>query len=305
MAFIDYYQVLGVGRDASVDDIKKAYRKLARQHHPDLNPDNKEAHQRFQQINEANEVLSDPEKRKQYDAYGEHWQHAGQFEQARNRPGSGGAAQGNPFEGSWSSADYSGNFDEGQFSDFFESMFGSRAGGGRQSRFRGQDYHAEVHLSLREAATTHQRTFTVNGKNIRITLHAGVADGQQIKLGGQGGPGTNGGPQGDLYLTLLVDEDPLYRREDDNLYLTAEIDLYTALLGGETTIETLTGKVRVPVKSETQPDTRIRLRGKGFPVYRQEGQFGDLYVTLSVRLPTQLTDEQKDLIRQVAALSKA
>ena len=239
--------------------------------------------------------------KRQYDAYGEHWQHADQFEQARSQQG-----QGSPFGGGGQGASeaYSGNFDEGQFSDFFESMFGSRAGGGRQARFRGQDYHADVQLSLREAATAHPRTFTVNGRNIRITLQPGVYDGQQIKLSGQGGPGVNGGPQGDLYLTLRIDGDPVFRREGDDLYVDADIDLYTALLGGSTTIETLTGRVKAPIQPETQNGTRIRLKGKGFPVYKQEGQFGDLYVTLRVQLPTQLNEKQKELVRQLAGLAK-
>src|SRR5881275_1155164 len=178
MAFIDYYKILGLDKNATAEDIKKAYRKLARTHHPDLNPNDKEAHKKFQRINEANEVLSDPEKRKKYDQYGDKygkdWQHAEQFEQARQEQqrqyaGGGGSAR-----------DFSGNFGDEDYSDFFESLFGG--GGSRsrrtQSRFRGEDYEAELHLSLREAYTTHQRTITVNGKNIRITIYAGIENGQ-------------------------------------------------------------------------------------------------------------------------------
>lgn len=293
MAFIDYYSVLGVAKDASSEDIKKAYRKLARKYHPDLNPDDQEAKAKFQQLNEAQEVLTDPEKRKQYDKYGEHWKHAEQYEQAQQ---AGGRQQDQG--GGWQ--EYSGNFDEGQFSDFFESLFGNRSGGGRQSVFRGQDYHASLTLNLREAYTTHQHTFTVNGKNVRITIHAGVADGQKIKLKGYGGEGHNGGPAGDLYITFHIAEDPVFRREGDDLYMNASLDLYTAVLGGEVTLDTLDGQVKLKVKPETQNGTKVRLKGKGFPVYKQEGQFGDLYVSFSIRIPTGLTEQQKALFQQLA-----
>src|SRR6476620_7770761 len=197
MDFIDYYQILGLNKNASPDDIKKAYRKLARTHHPDLNPNDKEAHKKFQQINEANEVLSDPEKRKKYDASGKDWQHAEQIEKARAQQGQYGGAPG---------GGYTESFGEGDFSDFFESLFGGMGKRTRQTRYRGEDLQAELHLSLRNAATTHQQTLTINGKQIRITIHAGVENGQKIKLKGHGGPGTNGGPNGDLYLTLVVEE---------------------------------------------------------------------------------------------------
>jgi curved DNA-binding protein len=177
MAFIDYYKVLGIDKKATADEIKKAYRKLARKYHPDLNPDDNEAKLKFQQLNEAQEVLTDPEKRKQYDKYGENWKHGDQYEAQRQQQQSYGGDN-----AGWQ--DYSGNFDNGQFSDFFESLFGSRRGGGRQAMFRGQDYEAALQLSLREAYTTHPHTFMVNGKNVRITINAGVAHGQKIKLKG-------------------------------------------------------------------------------------------------------------------------
>ena len=303
MAFIDYYSVLGLKKDASADDIKKAYRKLARKYHPDLNPDDKESHQKFQQINEANEVLSDPEKRKKYDTYGEHWQHGEEYEKARQQQSQSGGFGGG-FGGFGGDASYSYSSDDSEFSDFFESLFGNRGGrssrGGRSHGFKGQDYTAELHLSLKDASETHKQTLAVNGKNIRITVPAGIADGQVIKLPKQGGPGVNGGPDGDLYITFVIAEDPIFKRLGDDLYVNESLDLYTAVLGGETMIDTLSGKVKLKVKPETQNGTKVRLKGKGFPVYKKDGQFGDLYITYSVKVPTGLNDEQKDLFRKLA-----
>lgn len=292
MEFIDYYKILGIEKNASEDEIKKAYRKLARKHHPDLNPNDKEAHKKFQQINEANEVLSDPEKRKKYDQYGKDWKQAEQFEQQRQ---SGSRTQPS------STGDFSG-FEGHDFSDFFESMFGQ--GGSRQqhTKFRGQDYHAELQLGLEAAMTTHQQVLTVNGKNIRITIPAGVQNGQQIKLKGYGADGVNGGPAGDLYITFNITAHPVYKRLGNDLYMNTTIDLYTALLGGETTIDTLSGKVKLTVKPETQPGTKIRLKGKGFPVYKKEGQHGDLYITYNVQLPANLTEKEKALFTELKNL---
>ena len=267
MEFIDYYKVLGVEKSASQDEIKKAYRKLARKHHPDLNPNDKEAHKKFQQINEANEVLGDPENRKKYDQYGKDWKHGEEFEKARQQRGQYANQRGDGGQR------FSESFGEDDFSEFFSSMFGEpRSGRGRQTKFRGQDYQAELHLSLRDAAVTHQQTLTVDGNNIRITIPAGVDDGQKIKLKGHGGPGINSGPNGDLYITFHIEADPKFKRSGDDLFTTEEIDLYTALLGGEVTIETLSGKVKLKVSPETQNGTKTRLRGKGFPAYKKENE---------------------------------
>jgi curved DNA-binding protein len=297
MEFIDYYRILGVNKNASEEEIKKAYRKLARQHHPDLNPNDKEAHKKFQQINEAHEVLSDPEKRKKYDQYGKDWKNAEQFEQARQ-------AQQRSAD-SWE-GNFSGDFEGGDFSEFFESLFGGggRRGRGRtrQARFRGQDIQGEFHLNLSDAYATHQQTFTVNGRNIRITIPAGIEDGQKIKIAGHGEAGINGGPNGDLYITFHIVNNTRFKRSGNDLYTTVDIDLYTALLGGEVTIDTLGGKIKLKVSPETQNGTRVRVKGKGFPVYKQEGQFGDLFVTYQVKLPTNLTEKQKELIRQLSKL---
>ena len=289
MDFVDYYRILGIDKKATAEEIKKTYRKLAREMHPDLNPNDKEAHKKFQQVNEANEVLSDPEKRKKYDQYGKDWQHAEQFEKAKQsqqrQPGSGAGSFGN-------------DFSETDFSDFFSSMFGGS--GSRQTKFKGQDYHAELQLALKDVYTTHQQTLTVNGKNIRITIPAGVENGQVIKLKGYGAPGSNGGPAGDLLITFIIPNDQMFKRLGNDLYITADTDLYTALLGGEKIIDTFTGKIKVTVKPETQNGTKIRLKGKGFPVYKKEGEYGDLYITWLVKLPTNLTEKQKEILRELS-----
>ena len=290
MEFIDYYKILEIDKDASTDDIKKAYRKLARKFHPDLNPNDKEAHKKFQQINEANEVLSDPAKRKKYDQYGKDWQHAQHFEKQ-------GHSQAR-YE-SYTGGDFS---DEGDFSSFFESLFG---GGPRQrtTKFRGQDFNAELHLQLTDVLKTHQQTLAVHGKNIRITIPAGIENGQVIRLKGYGAPGVNGGPSGDLYITFVIADDPKFKRIGNDLYTTAKLDLYTAILGGETVIDTLDGKVKMKVSPETQPGSKVRLKAKGVPVYKQEGQFGDLYVTYEVKLPTNLTDKERALFQELSQLN--
>jgi len=302
MAFIDYYEILGISKTATEKEIKAAYRKLARKYHPDLNPNDEQAHKKFQQLNEANEVLSDPDKRKKYDQYGEHWQHGEAYEQARQqqsrqqRSYGGGGHQAFDFEGFSSGGE--------DFSDFFQSMFGGGGGGGRrQAKYRGQDYNAELQLSLKDVSETHKQTLTVNGKNIRITIPAGVENGQTIKIAGHGGPGANGGPGGDLYIKFLVADDARFKRKGADLYVTTKLDLYTAVLGGEITAETLTGKVKVKVKPETQNGAKVKLKGKGLPVYKKEGEFGDLFITYDIQLPTNLTDKQKQLFEELAKSS--
>lgn len=291
MEYVDYYKILGIDKSAADSDIKSAYRKLARKYHPDLNPKDKEANKKFQQINEANEVLSDPEKRKKYDKYGSDWKHAEEFEKAGQSRG----------RQQYSSAQQ--NFAGGEdsdFSDFFSSMFGG--GGRRQTKYRGEDVNAELHLTLLDAYTTNKQTITVNDRKLRITIPAGVENGQVMKLKGQGGQGTGGGPNGDLYITFVIADDAKFKRLGNDIYTSADIDLYAAVLGGETMIDTLSGKVKLKVNPETQNGTKIRLKGKGFPVYKKENEFGDLYVTYTVKIPTNLSEQQKELFRKLSNL---
>ena len=294
MAFIDYYKILEIDKNATESDIKSAYRKLARKYHPDLNPNDKEAERKFKEINEANEVLRDPENRKKYDTYGENWKHSEEFEkqqQQQQRYQQSGQQQ------------YSGDFSGGgDFSDFFESMFGSqgRRTGQRETRFKGQDSKAELHLDLTEAYKTHKKTLTVNGKNISITLPAGIKNGQTIKINGQGGAGSNGGPNGDLYITFVIKNTTPFQLDNDNLYATFDLDLYTALLGGDVVVPTFDGKAKLKVSPLTQSGTKVKLKGKGFPVYKKEGEFGDLYITYQVKLPTKLTDKEKEAFEELA-----
>lgn len=293
MIFVDYYKILGIDKSATPKDIKNAYRKLARKHHPDLNPNDKDAKKNFQQINEANEVLSDPEKRKKFDQYGKDWQHAEEFEKQKQYQQQSSGSRGSRFSGAQSGSD---------FSEFFESMFGEAGGSsrGRQAKYRGEDYNAEIHLNLIDTFETHQQTMTVNGKKIRITIPAGIENGQIIKISGHGGPGPNGGPNGDLYIEFSIANHTIFKRLGNNLYANIDLDIYKAVLGGEITIDTLNGKVKLKVKPETQNGSKVKLKGKGFPVYKNDGQFGDLLVTYIIKVPTNLTEKQKELFTELS-----
>ncbi|WP_299255415.1 J domain-containing protein [uncultured Aquimarina sp.] len=295
MEFVDYYKILGVSKNATESDVKKAYRKLARKYHPDLNPNDKEAEKKFKEINEANEVLGNVENRKKYDQYGKDWKHASAFDKAKQSQGKYTKNGGQQYEG---------DFSENDFSDFFESMFGGRkrSYGGGQVKFRGEDYNAELRLDLMDVYKSHKRTLTVNGKNIRITIPAGVENGQTIKIRNYGGLGTGGGPNGDLFITFVIENTTVFKRDKGDLYLNKGIDLYTAVLGGEILINTLDGKVKLKVKPETENGTKVKLKGKGFPLYKKEGGYGNLYVTYNVKLPKKLTSKQKELFRELSNL---
>lgn len=250
MEFIDYYKVLGISKNATEDEIKKAYRKLARKLHPDINPDDKEAHAKFQQLNEANEVLSNPEKRKKYDKYGKDWERGEEYEKYTQQQQYSKNNQQQSYQ--------SGNYNSEDFSDFFSSMFGNQAGGGRrtQPKYRGQDIQASLEIDIKEAATTHKKEFNVNGKSIRITIPAGIEDQQTIKLNGYGAPGANNGPNGDLYITFSILNTTPFKRVGNDLYINENLNLYTAVLGGEITItdfEQTKLKLKVAAGTQTEP----------------------------------------------------
>lgn len=297
MEFVDYYKILGVDKGATEKDIKKAYRKLARKYHPDLNPDNKEAERKFKEINEANEVLSHTENRKKYDKYGKDWMHGEEFEKARQQQSSQRQYQGYSGAGG-------GGFSEGDFSDFFESMFGGSRGssGQRASQYKGQDYHAELELNLTDVYATHKQVLTVNGEKIRLTIPAGIDNGQVIKITGKGGKGLNGGPNGDLYIKFGVANNSQFKRDGDNLYATVDLDLYSALLGGSITVDTFSGKVKLKIAPETASETKVKLKGKGFPIYKKAGKFGDLIITYQIQIPTKLSEKEKSLFEELQKL---
>jgi curved DNA-binding protein len=291
MEFKDYYKTLGVSKTASEKEIKAAYRKLARKYHPDVNTDSKEAEIKFKEVNEANEVLSNPENRKKYDKYGKDWKHSEEFEKAQHQR----RQQSHRQSGRQ-------GFSEQEYSDFFESMFGGRSssfGHGHFPKYKGQDYHAELHLGLKEVYTTHKKVLTVNNHNIRLTIPAGVENGQVIKIKGKGGEGLNGGPHGDLYIKFVINNQTKFKRDGNNLYTNVDLDLYTSLLGGEITVDTFTGKVKLKIAPETQNNTKVKLKGKGFPVYKQEGKFGDLIITYHIKIPTHLSQKEKELFKEL------
>ncbi|MFA7273874.1 MAG: J domain-containing protein [Crocinitomicaceae bacterium] len=307
MEAIDYYKVMGVAKTATEADIKKAFRKLARKYHPDVNPNDKTAEQKFKELNEANEVLSNAENRKKYDQYGKDWKHAEEIEKQRQQQ----QQYQREYQQSNGGQRFSGGSDgfsggQGDYSDFFESMFGRGGAGGGQTRsFKGQDYNAELQLDLRDVYTTEKRTLTVNGKSIRLTIPAGVKDGQVIRIKGQGGEGANGGPKGDLLIQFNITNNTPFKLDNANLYGTVDLDLYTALLGGDLMVETFDGKVKLKVAPETQSGTKVKLKGKGFPVYKKDGEFGDLYITYNLVLPTQLTEKEKELFVELSKLRQS
>lgn len=296
MAYIDYYKVLGISKSANQSDIKKAYRKLARKYHPDLNPNDTTAEKKIKEINEANEVLSNTENRKKYDAYGENWQHAEDYEKAKQQQKRYG--QQRAYQGT------SGGYSQEDFSDIFGAMFGGQSAGNqrRQAYGKGQDFNAKLQLNLKDVYTTQKQTLTINNKNIRITIPAGVENGQIIKIKGHGAKGTNGAPNGDLYIEFSILNNSEFKRDGNNLYTSQDLDLYKALLGGEIMLNTFSGKVKLTVKPETQNGTKVKLKGKGFPKYKSDGQFGDLYVTYHIKTPTKLTKKEKELFTELSKL---
>lgn len=316
MNFKDYYKSLEVAKNATADEIKKSYRKLARKYHPDVNPGNKAAEEKFKEISEANEVLSNPESRKKYDQLGADWK---KYEQGGNPGGGGGFdwskySQQRPGSGGpqyqYTNGDE--DFGGGGFSDFFESIFGggfgkraqtTGSGGNRQQRaFKGQDYSSEMEITLPEAYEGSSRIINVNNQQLRMKVKPGVAEGQVLKLAGKGAPGASGGPNGDLYITIKIAQDPIYKRKGNDLHKDQHIDIFTALLGGEVQVHTLSGDIKLNIPVETQNAVVLRLKNKGFPIYGETDKFGDLYLKIKVDLPKQLTDKEKQLVKDWKAM---
>ena len=316
MEYKDYYKILGVQKNASQDEIKKAYRKLALKYHPDKNPDDKQAEERFKEIGEAWEVLRDPEKRKKYDQLGANWK---QYQQAGAEAqgfggfggfGGGASPGGGTYYYEGDPGDIFGERGEG-FSDFFKSFFGGMGGmgsdfTGRSSRRRrpakGPDLQATMEISLYEAYHGTSRILNVDGKKLRITTKPGAYDGQELRIRGKGTPGSGGGPVGDIYIKVKVAPDAHYKREGDDLVVNKDIDLYTAVLGGKIDVNTFTGMVTVPVPKGSQNGSRLRLKGKGMPVYGQSGSFGDLYVRLNILIPKNISSEETELFKKLREL---
>jgi curved DNA-binding protein len=309
MEYKDYYKTLGVDKKASQKEIKKAYRRLARKYHPDVNPGDQGAEARFKEINEAQEVLSDPEKRKKYDELGANWQ---QWQRMGRDP--------RGFDWSqWATGRQSGGgrvhveyadlgdlFGEGGgFSDFFRNIFGGMGGGPysqRRRSSRGQDFEHSVDITLEEAHAGTKRVLQMDSQRIEVTIPPGVDTGSRVRISGKGGQGLGGGPSGDLFLRIAVLPHRTFERKGDDLYCEVPIDLYTAILGGEVPVQTLTGQVMLKVPPETQSGRRFRLRGLGMPRLKDSKKTGDLYAEAKVVLPQRLTNQEKDLFTQLASL---
>lgn len=308
MEYKDYYKTLGVDKNATEKEIKSAYRKLARKHHPDVNPGDSQAEERFKEINEAYEVLGDSEKRAKYDQLGADWQ---RWQQAGGRPDdfNWGQWTANGPEGQRVYVRYSNPEDledlfggGSPFSDFFTSVF-SETGGGRprSSGFeyrprpqRGQDFEHEVEISLAEAYHGASRVLHKDGRRLEVKIPPGAKTGTKVRLRGEGGDGQAGGEAGHLYLKVKVAPDPRFERKGDDLYTTVPVDLYTAVLGGEVRVPTLDGEVKLKIPPGSQNGQSFRLRGKGMPKLNKSKQFGDLYARLNVRLPSDLTPQQRE-----------
>jgi curved DNA-binding protein len=311
MDYKDYYATLGVGKTASQKEIKSAYRRLARRYHPDVNPNNKDAEERFKEINEAYEVLSDPEKRKRYDELGPNWRQYEQYQQyARTRPGAGPEPGAGGFTSQrMSPEDIEDLFGgESPYSDFFESIFGGGRGGSGRMRGprRGADAEYPVEISLEEAArgATHLLGIEDSAGQVRqveVTIPPGAREGTRVRIAGQGGEGTGGGPRGDLYLIARIAPHPTFTREGNDLRMRVAARLTTMLLGGEVEVPTLAGgRVLLKIPPETPDGKTFRLRGKGMPRLGKPSEHGDLYAEVHVALPQRLTPARRRLMEEYA-----
>jgi curved DNA-binding protein len=327
MEYKDYYKTLGVDRNADEKEIKKAYRRLARQYHPDVNPGDKAAEARFKEINEANEVLSDPEKRRKYDALGQQYQ---RWQQTGGQPGGFDWSQwvraGQPGATSRDVggdvrveyADLSDLFGSSGFSDFFEAIFGGASSGSRGARHvpaRGRDLEHEVEITLEDAFSGAQLMLEMNGRKLEVQIPAGVKTGSRVRVTGEGLPGAGNGPRGDLYLRIRVMPHPTFERREaksrsaesralggDDLHCEFPVDLFTALLGGEARVPTLSGPVVLRIPAGTQTGKVFRLSGQGMPNLRAPHGRGALYARARVTLPERLSEKEQELVREWARL---
>ena len=308
MIYKDYYKELGVAKTATSAEIKKAYRTLANKYHPDKTKGDKAAEEKFKDINEANEVLSDPVKRKKYDQFGADWKH---YEEAGAQPGgfdwskyaAGGSGQ--TYRTTMNESD--GMFTDEGINDLFEMLFGQRSGQHRGRRgvvIKGEDLETETTLSLEEAYHGTMRLIHLNDQTIKVTIKPGVADQQTLRIPGKGGPGSGGGPNGDLYLNVRIAPHPEFQRKGNDLRRDFPVGLYTAILGGKTQIRTLKGRATVNIPKGTPNGRELRLRGLGMPVYGRKNEFGDLLVKVDILLPDHLSEEAIDLFNKLAALRK-
>ena len=308
MNYKDYYKILSVGKTATQDEIKKAYRKLANKYHPDKTKGDKAAEEKFKDINEANGILSDPVKRKKYDQFGVDWKH---YEQAGAQPGGfdwskytgGRGGQ----EHTMSQEEFSAMFGEEGTGNIFETLFGQHAGtrSGRRSRAsKGEDYEAETTLSLEEAYHGSTRLLKINEQTIKITMKPGIADGQVLRVEGKGGRGSNGGPNGDLYITIRIAPHSEFQRRGNDLYCDRPVDLYTAVLGCKARIQSIKSTVNVDIPKGTPNGKVLRLLGLGMPVYGTKNEFGNMYVTVVIQLPDHLSEEEVELFGKLSALRK-
>lgn len=310
MEYKDYYSILGVPKNATTEEIKKAYRKLAAKYHPDRNPGDKTAEQKFKDINEAKEVLTDPEKRKLYDQFGADWKHyqeagaKGGFDWSRYARRDGGRT----YTYQTTAEDFGDLFGDSGFSDFFEMLFGrgfrtgTRTGTRRRPAARkGQDFTTELTVTLEEAYRGTSRQFALNGQTIKLNIKPGVRDGQVLRLSGKGAPGTHGGPSGDLYVTVRVAPHPRFERKGDDLHCDLPVDLYTAVLGGKVELETFKGKIKVDVPAGSDSGKVLKLRGLGMPRYNQK-TFGDLYARVMVTVPKHLSERERKLFEELKAI---
>ncbi|MGI4803726.1 MAG: DnaJ C-terminal domain-containing protein [Janthinobacterium lividum] len=303
MEYKDYYKILGVSKTATQDEIKKAYRKLAVKYHPDKNAGDKAAENKFKEANEANEVLSKPDKRKQYDELGDNWQNyqqaGGYANQGGNRPGGGRQQRGG---GGFSTEDFYGG--GGQFSDFFENIFGGTGGGGRSSRraTTGENLQAEMHITLEEAFHGASRQVNIGETKVNMKLKAGVSEGQVLRLKSKGEAGRGGGENGDLLITMHILSNSKFERKENDLYFDQPVDIYTAILGGKIAVQSISKTVNMTIAAGTDSNKTFRLKGLGMPLYKDPETFGDAYVRVVIQTPKNLSEQEKALFEQLSAL---